>query len=84
MAGGSTKEVLQLYAARGQQMKLQKSSVVTQLHGAIKVKTFSNSIGIIYALNIYMLIKYSKPQKMVCYEPELWLYCIHNRAYSEV
>ncbi|XP_068866295.1 kinesin-like protein KIF25 isoform X2 [Aphelocoma coerulescens] len=36
LAGGSTKEVLQLYAARGQQMKLQKSSVVTQLHGAIK------------------------------------------------
>ncbi|XP_039424984.1 kinesin-like protein KIF25 isoform X1 [Corvus cornix cornix] len=36
LAGGSTKEVLQLYAAHGQQMKLQKSSVVTQLHGAIK------------------------------------------------
>ncbi|XP_075268043.1 kinesin-like protein KIF25 isoform X1 [Opisthocomus hoazin] len=35
-AGRSTKEVLQLYAARGQQQELQRSSVVTQLHGAIK------------------------------------------------
>ncbi|NXY02498.1 KIF25 protein, partial [Pteruthius melanotis] len=35
LAGRSTKEVLQLYAAHGQQMKLQ-SSVVTQLQGAIK------------------------------------------------
>ncbi|NXP13685.1 KIF25 protein, partial [Thinocorus orbignyianus] len=32
----STDEVLQLYSAHGQQQKLQRSSVVTRLHGAIK------------------------------------------------
>ncbi|NXK89450.1 KIF25 protein, partial [Formicarius rufipectus] len=32
----STNEVLQLYAAHGQQQKVQRSSVVTQLHRAIK------------------------------------------------
>nr|XP_021151834.1 kinesin-like protein KIF25 [Columba livia] len=36
LAGRSTSEVLQLYSAHGQQQKLQRSSVVTQLHGAIK------------------------------------------------
>ncbi|XP_068041262.1 kinesin-like protein KIF25 isoform X3 [Anomalospiza imberbis] len=36
LAGRSTNEVLQLYAAHGQQMKFQRRSVVTQLHGAIK------------------------------------------------
>ncbi|XP_033368539.1 kinesin-like protein KIF25 isoform X2 [Parus major] len=36
LAGRSTDEVLQLYAAHGQQMKLQRSFLVTQLHGAIK------------------------------------------------
>ncbi|KAM6138924.1 kinesin-like protein KIF25 [Phoenicopterus ruber ruber] len=36
LAGRSTNEVLQLYSAHGQQQKLQRSSVVTQLHGAIK------------------------------------------------
>ncbi|XP_064270044.1 kinesin-like protein KIF25 isoform X2 [Passer domesticus] len=36
LAGRSTNEVLQLYAAHGQQMEFQKSSVLTQLHGAIK------------------------------------------------
>ncbi|KFP73182.1 Kinesin-like KIF25, partial [Acanthisitta chloris] len=36
LAGRSTKEVLQLYTAHGQQQKLQRSSAVTQLHGAIK------------------------------------------------
>ncbi|XP_064564678.1 kinesin-like protein KIF25 isoform X1 [Zonotrichia leucophrys gambelii] len=36
LAGRSTNEVLQLYAAHSQQMKFQRSSVVTQLHGAIK------------------------------------------------
>ncbi|XP_040455068.1 kinesin-like protein KIF25 isoform X1 [Falco naumanni] len=36
LAGRSTQEVLQLYSAHGQQQKLQRSSVVTQLHGAIK------------------------------------------------
>lgn len=80
----STNEVLQLYSAHGQQRKLQRSSVVTQLHGTIKVKTFSNNIGIIYTLNIYMLIKYSKPQKMVRYELHLWLYCIHSSACTVV
>ncbi|NXT25516.1 KIF25 protein, partial [Syrrhaptes paradoxus] len=35
LAGRSTNEVLQLYSAHGQQQKLQRSSVVTQLHGAI-------------------------------------------------
>ncbi|NXC18138.1 KIF25 protein, partial [Corythaeola cristata] len=36
LAGRSTDEVLQLYSAHGQQQKLQSSSVLTQLHGAIK------------------------------------------------
>ncbi|XP_064505010.1 kinesin-like protein KIF25 isoform X3 [Pseudopipra pipra] len=36
LAGRSTNEVLQLYAARGGQQKLQRSSLVTQLHRAIK------------------------------------------------
>ncbi|NXU15854.1 KIF25 protein, partial [Pardalotus punctatus] len=36
LAGRSTNEVLQLYATRGQKLKLQRSSVVTQLHGAVK------------------------------------------------
>ncbi|NXW60744.1 KIF25 protein, partial [Eurystomus gularis] len=36
LAGRSTNEVLQLYSAHGQQQKLQRSSVVIQLHGAIK------------------------------------------------
>ncbi|XP_071594979.1 kinesin-like protein KIF25 [Heliangelus exortis] len=36
LAGRSTKEVLQLYAAHGQQQKLQRSSAVTQLYGEIK------------------------------------------------
>ncbi|NXX43448.1 KIF25 protein, partial [Tricholaema leucomelas] len=36
LAGRSTKEVLQLYSARGQQQKLQRSSVATQLHGTVK------------------------------------------------
>ncbi|NXP81726.1 KIF25 protein, partial [Ramphastos sulfuratus] len=36
LAGRSTNEVLQLYSARGQQQKLQRSSLVAQLHGAIK------------------------------------------------
>lgn len=84
LAGRSTNEVLQLYSAHGQQQKLQRSSVVAQLHGAIKVKTFSNNVGIICALNIYMLIEYSKTQKMVRYEPDLWLYCIHSNACNEV
>lgn len=74
LAGRSTSEVLQLYFAHGQHQKLQRSSAVKQLYGALKVKTFSNYIGIIYALNIYMLIKYSKTQKMVRYEPGLWLF----------
>ncbi|NXI53492.1 KIF25 protein, partial [Chloroceryle aenea] len=36
LAGRSTSEVLELYSAHGQQQKLQRNSVVTQLHGAIK------------------------------------------------
>ncbi|KAJ7411565.1 Kinesin-like protein KIF25 [Willisornis vidua] len=40
LAGRSTNEVLQLYAAHGQQQKLQRSSVVTQLHRAVKIKAF--------------------------------------------
>ncbi|NWR92522.1 KIF25 protein, partial [Furnarius figulus] len=36
LAGRSTNEVLQLYAAHGQQQKLQRSSVVIQLHRTIK------------------------------------------------
>ncbi|XP_042651801.1 kinesin-like protein KIF25 isoform X2 [Tyto alba] len=36
LAGRSTNEVLQLYSAHGQQQKFQRSSVATQLHGAIK------------------------------------------------
>ncbi|XP_035745525.1 kinesin-like protein KIF25 [Egretta garzetta] len=36
LAGRSTNEVLQLYSAHGQQQKLQRSSVVIQLHGTIK------------------------------------------------
>ncbi|XP_053919845.1 kinesin-like protein KIF25 isoform X1 [Cuculus canorus] len=36
LAGRSTSEVLQLYSAHGQQQKLQRTSVVTQLHGTVK------------------------------------------------
>ncbi|NXT00697.1 KIF25 protein, partial [Jacana jacana] len=36
LARRSTNEVLQLYSAHGQPQKLQRSSVVTRLHGAIK------------------------------------------------
>ncbi|NWW44571.1 KIF25 protein, partial [Pedionomus torquatus] len=36
LARRSTNEVLQLYSAHGQQQKLQRSSVVTRLHGAVK------------------------------------------------
>ncbi|XP_061234501.1 kinesin-like protein KIF25 isoform X2 [Neopsephotus bourkii] len=36
LAGRSTDEVLQLYSAHSQQQKLQKSSVVIQMYGAIK------------------------------------------------
>ncbi|XP_062497629.1 kinesin-like protein KIF25 isoform X2 [Pezoporus occidentalis] len=36
LAGRSTNEVLQLYSAHSQQQKLQKSSVVIQMYGAIK------------------------------------------------
>ncbi|KFP42904.1 Kinesin-like KIF25, partial [Chlamydotis macqueenii] len=36
LAGRSTNEVLQLYSAHGQQQKLQRSSVLTQLHGTVK------------------------------------------------
>ncbi|NXN12388.1 KIF25 protein, partial [Indicator maculatus] len=36
LTGRSTNEVLQLYSAHGQQQKLQRNSVLTQVHGAIK------------------------------------------------
>lgn len=84
LAGRSTNEVLQLYSAHGQQQKLQRSFVVTHLHEAIKVKTFNNNVGTIYAINIYMLMKYNKTQKMVRFDPDLWFYFIHCSSYSKV
>lgn len=62
-AGRSVNEILQLYSAHGQQQKLQRSSLVTHLHEAIKVKTFSSNVGITYDVDVCKIMKYSKTQK---------------------
>ncbi|NWV58064.1 KIF25 protein, partial [Daphoenositta chrysoptera] len=67
LAGRSTKEVLQLYAAHGQQMKLQRSSVVTQLHGAIK-KKLKQDLKSLHSLALELSKDFQRQSKTCLYQ----------------
>ncbi|NXO75995.1 KIF25 protein, partial [Sitta europaea] len=67
LAGRNTNEVLQLYAARGQQMKLQRSSAVTQLHGAIK-KRLKQDLKSLHSFALELSKDFQRQSKICLYQ----------------
>ncbi|KAM9259054.1 kinesin-like protein KIF25 [Cariama cristata] len=67
LAGRSTNEVLQLYSAHGQQQKLQRSSVVTQLHGAIK-KRLKQDLKSLHSFALELSKDFQRQSKTYLYQ----------------
>ncbi|NWU12517.1 KIF25 protein, partial [Cephalopterus ornatus] len=67
LAGRSTNEVLQLYAARGGQQKLQRSSLVTQLHRAIK-KRLKQDLKSLHSFALELSKEFRRQSKTCLYQ----------------
>ncbi|NXQ15952.1 KIF25 protein, partial [Peucedramus taeniatus] len=66
LAGRNTNEVLQFYAAHGQQMKFQ-SSVVAQLHGAVK-KRFKQDLKSLHSLALELSKDFQRQSRTCLYQ----------------
>ncbi|NXM04066.1 KIF25 protein, partial [Tyrannus savana] len=67
LAGRSTNEVLQLYAARGGQQKLQRSFLVTQLHRAIK-KRLKQDLKSLHSFALELSKEFRRQSKTCLYQ----------------
>ncbi|NWS38221.1 KIF25 protein, partial [Probosciger aterrimus] len=67
LAGRSTNEVLQLYSAHSQQQKLQRSSVVIQMYGAIK-KRLKRDLKSLHSFALELSKDFQRQSKTYLYQ----------------